>query len=204
MPSAEELASRGGDYKNIPEDQYVLELVSVDVKPDQRNPYNGEVRDTLTVKWRPVKFADGSPVVDVEGDDVPDDKYIWDFIDPTKVGMKPQPSKARKFFTSLLGLPIGSGFNVDEYSDLIGGRVIGTVIIREASGDRPESNKVTDYRAIPKRPARRAAAASVESEAEEAEAAPAASTRKAPALPGEKKAKAAPKPALDEDEDEDF
>lgn len=202
MPSGEELAAGGSKYKNIPEDQYVLELVEVTVKENQRNPYNNEVRDTLTVKWRPIKFADGSPVVDVDGDDIPDDKYIWDFIDPTKVGMRPQPSRARKFFTSLLGLPVSAGFSVEDYQDLLGGRLIGTVIIREASGDKPESNKVSDYRAMPKRPSRRAAAP-VESE-DEAEEAPAPKTRKAPALPGETKAKAAPKPALDEDDDEDF
>lgn len=209
MPSAEELAKRGGDFKNLPEDQYVLELVEVVVKEDQRNPYNNEVRDTLTVKWSPKKFADGSPLVDVDGDDVRDDKYIWDFIDPTKVGMRPQPSKARKFFTSLLGLPVGAGFAVDDYQDLLGLRVIGNVIIREAEGDKPESNKVTDYRAVPKRPARKAAPAQAEAEDEGSdEAAEAEAPSKAPRLPGEKKAtKASTKKAAladDDDDDDDF
>lgn len=200
MPSAEELAQRGGEFKNLPEDEYVLEVKEITVNADQKNPYNGEVRDTLTVKLRPIKFADGTPLVDVDGDDVPDDKLIWDFIDPTKVGMRPQPSKARKFFTAALGLDIKSGFEVDDYDDLVGARLIGTVIIREASGDKPEQNKVTAYRAIPKRPARRA----VEDTEGEAEEAPKSKAPKA--LPGEKAAKSSrPAKAADlADDDDDF
>lgn len=178
MPSGEELAQRGSDFKLLPEDEYVLEVKEIVVNKDQRNPYNDEVRDTLTVKSKPIKFADGSPLVDIDGDDVPDDKLVFDFIDPTKVGMKPQPSKARKFFTSCLGVPVSSGFDIDDYGDLIGARLIGTVIVKEGSGDKGPANRVTGYRAIPKRPARKAATTEEATE----EAAPRT-------LPGEKVAK---------------
>jgi hypothetical protein len=175
MPSEKELAKRGGEYKLLPEDQYKFEVAKIEVKPDQRNPYNGEVRDTLTVQLRPISFADGSPVVDIDGNDAPADKLIWDFIDPTKVGMKPQPSKARKFFTACLDLPVGSGFDLDDYQDLIGARLLGTLVIKGATADKPEQNKVTDYRALPKRPARRVSTDEVEEQA-------------VGTLPGEKKA----------------
>ena len=205
MPSQEELAKRGGDFKLLPEDEYVLEVKEISINKDQRNPYNDEVRDTLTVKTKPIKFADGSPLVDIDGEDVPDDKLIFDFIDPTKVGMKPQPSKARKFFTAALGLPIGSGFDLDDYDDLLGKRLIGTVIVKDASGDKAAQNKVTGYRAIPKRPVRRAAVEETdEAETEEAEEAPAKASR---TLPGEKVTKPRAKPAAADDlagDDDDF
>ena len=206
MPSQEELAQRGGDFKLLPEDEYVFELKELVINKDQRNPYNDEVRDTLTAKLRPIKFADGSPLVDVDGEDVPDDKLVFDFIDPTKVGMKPQPSKARKFFTSLLGVKVGDGFDIDDYADLVGKRLIGTVIIKAAQGDKGEQNRVTGYRAIPSRPVRKAAAAEPKDELSEAGIGTASS--EAPSLPGEstKKARPAakPAPAADIADDDDF
>lgn len=204
MPSGEELAKRGGDFKLLPEDEYVLEVKEISVNKDQRNPYNDEVRDTLTVKTKPIKFADGSPLVDIDGEDVPDDKLIFDFIDPTKVGMKPQPSKARKFFTAALGIPLASGFDLEDYADLLGKRLIGTVIVKDASGDKAAQNKVTGYRAIPKRPTRKAAVEETDEAEGEAEEAPAKASR---TLPGEKVTKTrAAKPAASEDlaDDDDF
>ena len=208
MPSSEELASRGGDFQLLPEDEYVVEVKEITVNKDQRNPYNDEVRDTLTVKSKPIKFADGSPLVDIDGDDVSDDKLVFDFIDPTKVGMKPQPSKARKFFTSCLGLPVGSGFDIEDYSELIGSRLIASVIVKDGSGDKGPQNRVTAYRAIPKRPVRKAAVEVAEDDSDDAVAEATAPSKAPRTLPGEKvqksRTKAAKADDLVDDDDDDF
>ena len=200
MPSGEELAKQKGDFQLLPEDEYVFEFKSYDINKDQKNPYNDEVRDTLTVKLTPIKFADGSELVDTEGNDVKDDKLVFDFIDPTKIGMKPQPSKARKFFTACLGVPVGSGFDIDDYDDLLGARLIGTVIVKNHP-EKGDQNRVTGYRTIPKRPTKRTKVEETEDAAEEAET-PAKAER---TLPGEKvtKSRKADKSA-DLADDDDF
>lgn len=100
-------------------------------------------------------------------------------------------------------MDIKGAIDIDDYDDLLGKRVIATVIVKEASGDYEARNKVTSYRPIPKRPTRRVVE---ETEDEgEAEEAPAKTSR---ALPGEKPKKAAAKPAAEAasnlDEDDDF
>ena len=200
MPSGEELAKQKGDFQLLPEDEYVLEVKEIAINKDQRNPYNDEVRDTLTVKFAPIKFADGQELVDTEGNDVKDDKLVFDFIDPTKIGMKPQPSKARKFFTACLGVAVGSGFNIDDYGDLIGSRVIGSIVVKNHP-EKGDQNKVTSYRARPARPTRKAAPVEETETEDAATEAPAKAER---TLPGEKKTRtrqAAKSADLDEDDD---
>ena len=196
MPSGEELAKQKGDFQLLPEDTYVFEVKDYEINKDQKNPYNDEIRDTLTVKLAPIKFADGSELVDIDGNEVKPDKLVFDFIDPTKIGMRPQPSKARKFFTSCLSLTVESGFSIDDYDDLKGARLIGTVVIK-THPEKGKQNRVTDYRPVPKRPTRR----QVEETEDETEA-PAKAER---TLPGEKKTATRPaKKDADLDEDDDF
>jgi hypothetical protein len=151
LSSEEELATRKSDYPNVPEDEYVLEVVAINVQKDQVNPYNNEKRDTLQVRLRPISFTDGTPAVYEDGSEVDEDKLIFDFIDPTKTGMKPQPAKARKFITACKGVPLGAGLEVEEWSELVGSRVLGLVSINDKG-----QNRVTSYRPLRRRPARAA------------------------------------------------
>ena len=200
LPSEDELKQRGGgDFALLPADEYVVEVKEIEVQPDQKNPYTGDIRDTLKVKFRPIKFADGSPLVDEEGDDVSDDKLLFDFPDPSKVGMKPQPSKFRKFMTAALGLDLKAGFSIDDWDELVGKRMLATVVIKDETENSPRKNRITSYRPIPQRPKRKAA---VEEAAEDE--APAKPAKAARSLPGERvtgSTKAAAETLDDEDDD---
>lgn len=156
MPSAEELAERAGSP--LPEDEYLAEISEITIEKDNLNPYTGEKRDQLKVKFTVISFADDTELVDVDGN--PLKTYtLTAFIDPTRVGMKPQPSRARKFFTSALGVPLGSSISVSGPDELIGKRlIVGTV--NKPSKDNPGVlyTRATDYKAVRKqRPVRRPA-----------------------------------------------
>lgn len=156
MPSADELAARAG--APLPEDEYLAEVSEITIDKDNVSPYTGEKRDQLKVKFNILSFADGTELVDVDGN--PLNAYtLTAFIDPTRVGMKPQPSRARKFFTAAMGLPLSSAISISGPEELIGKRlVIGTV--NKPSKDNPtvKYTRANDYKGIKKeRPARRPA-----------------------------------------------
>lgn len=156
MPSAEELAERAG--APLPEDEYLAEVTEITIDKDNVNPYTKEVRDQLKVKFNVISFADGSELVDNEG--TPLDGYtLTAFIDPSKVGMKPVVSRARKFFTSVLGVPVGSAIDIAGPEELIGKKlIIGT--INKPSKDNPSVvyTRAQDYKPVKKqRPERKPA-----------------------------------------------
>ncbi len=157
MPSEQELAERSG--KPIPEDEYLAEVSEITIDKDNISPYTGEKRDQLKVKLSVISFADGSELVDVEGN--PLDGYtITTFIDPSKVGMKPQVSRARKFFTSLLGVPVGSRIEISGPEELIGKQLIVGTLNKPAKDDpTTRYTRAQDYKPVKKlRPERKASA----------------------------------------------
>jgi hypothetical protein len=135
--SEEELESqRGEGFSLMGEDDYLLELVSISVKrqPDIYNKTEaepgGKMRDVAMVKFNVISFANGETLYDKDGVDT-DDRIFWDFLEVERIGMKPQPSKARKFFAACLGQPIGDAIAFDSYQDLVGARLIGHAVIKK-------------------------------------------------------------------------
>lgn len=179
IPSEEELQASGGDFAMMPEDLYVVEVIERQdknglVTPDtvmQPNPYNkteehpgGVPRPVLNVALKAISFANGDELVDENGDVPQRDVLFFAFLDTTKVGLKPRPSNFRKFITATQGQKPEASVSVDEWSDLVGKRLI--VVIKHNNG----KHKVDDFQPIR---ARRRAAAKTEAAAEEAQ--PAAS-----------------------------
>jgi hypothetical protein len=104
-----------------------------------------------------ISFANGESLVDEDGDDVTDERLFFAFIDPTKVGLQPVPSFARKFFSAAVGVEVGQSVEFDSYDDLLGKRLIASVIIKPNSKG-VKKNKVTDFRLIRRRPGNKKAA----------------------------------------------
>jgi hypothetical protein len=159
IPSEEEYTAQNTDrkeYSLFPADDYILEVAQVTEQPGKVDifdkPKEGQPQRTYTgleVRLRPISFANGDELQDEDGEDIPEDRnpLIFDWFDPSKVGLKPQPAKARKFFAASMGVELEDRIDVDDFNDLIGKRVIGTVIIKPgASGNR--NNRVTSYRKV--------------------------------------------------------
>lgn len=164
LPSAEEYAERntsggGGDFTLLPPDDYIVEVKEIVIQKDQIDIYSKEtpprVRDTLQVRCRVISFANGDSLVDENGDDVTDERLFFAFVDPTRVGLVPQPSFARKFFAAALGVGVESRIELEGYDDLLGKRMIAVAIIKP-NQKGVKKNKVVDFRPIRRRPAKKA------------------------------------------------
>lgn len=162
IPSAEEYEANRGDapvYTLFPPDDYIVEIKDIEIQKDQPDIFRKNddgtipIRDTLLVRLRPVSFLNGDDLEDENGDPVGDDRLFFAYIDPTHVGLVPQPAKARKFFASALGVSVEERIDIDDYNDLVGKRLAATVIQKPDKNGK-KVNRVTDFRLIRKRSAR--------------------------------------------------
>jgi len=182
IPSeAEYQENRTSDFSLFPPDDYILQVLSVTEQPGKVDifdkPPAGVPQRTYTgleVRFTIVSFANGDELVDEDGAEVHEARtpLFFDWFDPERVGLKPQPAKARKFFAFAMGKELEDRIDIEDWAELVGKRLIGGVIVKpNAKGER--RNKVVDYRPI--RARRRAAAASA------ADPAAAAAAKVAPA-----------------------
>lgn len=160
LPSADEYAANntgGSDFTLLPPDDYIVEVKEIVIQKDQIDIYSkeGRKRDTLQVRCRVISFANGDTLVDENGDDVNDERLFFAFVDPTRVGLVPQPAFARKFFAAALGMQVEDRIELEDYDDLIGKRMIAVAIIKP-NQKGVKKNKVVDFRPIRRRPARKA------------------------------------------------
>jgi len=164
IPSEAEYAeNQTRDFSLFPADDYILEVAEVNIQKDKADIFNpGRVYDGLEVRFRPISFANGDELVDEDGNDIPDARnpLFFDWLDPSRVGLKPQPAKARKFFAYALGVELEDRIDLEDFETLVGKRLIGVVILRNKDGKR--NNRIVDYRPIRRRRARSAEAAPAE------------------------------------------
>lgn len=163
IPSESEYQeNRVSDFSLFPADDYILQVLSVTERPNRVDIFDKNVPQRtytdLEIRFTIVSFANGDEIVDEDGAEVHEARtpLFFDWIDPTRTGLKPQPSKARKFFAYATGVALEDRIDIEDFQSLVGKRLIGVVIIKpNAKGER--KNKVTDYRPIRARRGRAAA-----------------------------------------------
>ncbi len=145
-PSEEDLEA-GGDFTTLPEDEYIAKVVSIDIAKDQPNrfPSKGDpnpVHDMLVLHGEALTFADGETLVDVEERLVEGAVPFQVWLNPTKRGMIPQPSKTRKAFAAILGQSVGEPIDIGNFQELVGKTFIVSL--------KPENgyNNAKDFRPI--------------------------------------------------------
>lgn len=145
-PSEEELASQGGDFTTVPEDEYLVKIRAITVKNmENRYPSKGDdgpTHDMLQVNFDVLSFANGDDLVDEDDNPVTESVQANALLNPKKVGMVPQPSKTRKFFAAALGQKIGDPIAIDDWDDLVGKQLYASL--------KPNNgyNNATDFRGI--------------------------------------------------------
>lgn len=162
VPSADEYeaqrASGTSDFSLFPSDDYVLEVQEINLQPNKvdifHKPKEGEPQRTflgLEVRFRPISFANGDELVDEDGNEIPSTRnpLFFDWFDTERVGLKPVPAKARKFFAFASGRELEDRIDIEDFQTLVGKRLIGTVIIKDKNGTK--RNNITDYRLIRRR-----------------------------------------------------
>lgn len=146
--SAEELAERG-DFVNLPDDEYLatvsaMEFDSAEGKPATLyGPAQDQYKVTLDIK----SFADGSPLEDTDGNPV-ESFQIRTWINHNKIGMVPQPSKARKFFAACLGQPIANAIEIANFPDDLIGKQLYVSTINNKSAKGGTFTNAQDFRPL--------------------------------------------------------
>lgn len=154
MPSQEELA-KSGDFKLLPEDEYLVEVKGIEVQKDQKNPFEPEKppRDTLMIRFKVISFSNKEPVIYDDGTEPgeADEVRLNGFVDPQRVGLKPRPSIARKFFAAAMNVPIDETIEIEDLNELIGKRMYARTEHRTSQAGQVR-DRVVDYRAVRSRP----------------------------------------------------
>ena|SRR5687768_8702031 len=167
--SADEMAANA-DFQLLPEDEYLASVEEMEFVPkedQQPSKFTPVPQDQYKAHLRIHSFADGADLEDTEGKPVAEFKIIQ-WINPNKVGMVPQPSRARKFFAALLRQPIANAIEIDNFpDDLIGKQLyVSTLNVKSEKGGT--WTRAQDFRPIKIERNRRAAATESESTAAEA------------------------------------
>ena len=149
--SGEELESmfEQKDFKLLNEDFYILKVDSIEVQKDKTSQWQTTPHDEWKVRFEVISFQTGDPLYYQDGSEPDSDRpvYLTTFINPTKKGMVPRPSKARKFLTSALGLDVAARIELDSIEDLIGKRLVGRVI-HKADGKGIARDRLEDFTPI--------------------------------------------------------
>lgn len=156
-PSAKEMAENS-NFPLLPEDEYLATVLSYEFQPQKPNPF-GDPRDQYLFKVRLDSFADGSPLEDTDGKPVTSEFVLNSFIDHNRLGMIPQPSKARKFFAAILRQPVGDSIEIENFPDDLVGKQLLVATMNKPGKEGGEFTRPADYRAVKIERKRRSAAA---------------------------------------------
>jgi len=160
VPSAKEMAENS-NFPLLPEDEYLGTVTSYEFQPNKPNPF-GDPRDQYLFKVRLESFVDGSPLEDTKGEPVTGDFTLNAFIDHNRIGMIPQPSKARKFFAALLRQPVGDAIQIENFPEDLIGKTLYVATANKPGKEGGEFTRPADYRPIKIERKRGAAAAEPE------------------------------------------
>lgn len=146
VQSAKEMAENS-NFPVLPEDEYLGTVLSYEFQPQKPNPF-GDPRDQYLFKVRLDSFADGSPLEDKEGNEVKGDFVLNAFIDHNRLGMIPQPSKARKFFAALMRQPVAEAIEIENFPDELIGKQLYVATINKPGKEGGEFTRPQDYRPV--------------------------------------------------------
>jgi hypothetical protein len=144
--SAKELAEQS-NFALLPDDEYLATVTGYEFLENAPNPF-GDPRDQYKFKLKLESFADGAALEDVKGEPIKGDYVLNAFIDHNRIGMIPQPSKARKFFAALLRQPIGDRISIEDFPDELVGKQLFVATATKPGKDGGEFTRVADYRPI--------------------------------------------------------
>ncbi len=163
--SADEMAETAGEFALLPNDEYLATVTSMTFDSAAGKPATqyGPAQDQYVAALNLTTFADGSALEDTDGNSLPDyDLRVW--INHNKMGMVPQPSKARKFFAACLGQPLANSIEIANFpDDLIGKKLYVSTLNKKT--EKGEWTRAQDFRPL-KIERKRAAAQPVAQETE--------------------------------------
>lgn len=158
--SAEELAEQS-DFQLLPEDEYLAQVIAMELVPaeDQKpTQYTPVPTDQYKAHLRILSFADGAALEDTEGKPV-QEYTIQEWINHNRMGMVPQPSKARKFFAACLRQPVGQAIQIENFPDDLVGKQLYVSTLNKKSEKGGTWTRAQEFRPIKIERTRRSASA---------------------------------------------
>lgn len=154
--SAEELAA-SSNVVRLPDDEYLAEVVAMEFLPkeNQQPTQYGPPQDQYIAHLKMISFADGSDLEDDKGSPLAEEVVLKTFINHNKMGMIPQPSKARKFFAALLRQPIANSIEIADFPDGLIGKQLYVSTMNKPNSKGDVWTRAQDFRPIKIERARR-------------------------------------------------
>jgi hypothetical protein len=139
--------SSGTDKIPLPgNEDYICTVLAADNV--RKNDYNGVERDFIRVELSVDSFADGGALEDIDSNTVTDRK-VWRDIDTSRLGFRKDgtASLSRQFLVFVNGLSdITERVPDGDTKDLIGKKVIASLIVYTGVSDGKQRNKIVGFK----------------------------------------------------------
>lgn len=169
LKSQEELKTEGGDFKLLPEDEFIARIAAIEILPDQVSPYQTEPHEEWKVAFTLLSFSNQEPIY-YEDNSEPDptrDVRLTAFVNPTKQGFSNAgtASKARQFICAAYGVPVSQKPAYDT-EEMVGKTLIVRNVHKPGRDGEPR-DRIDGFRPLRQRPAAsKASTSDVEAAAE--------------------------------------
>lgn len=144
---AEEMAKRP-QFIPLADNLYVLEVHDVKLEMGQTYDGTGE-EEKIVITFKVKNTIDGTPLIDIEGN-YPKNDLLKTWCNPKSVGFNVktnQPHKTRQILTAILGIPIESPIEINDWNDLVGKKVKAYISVTNKT-DGTKGNKLDKFSAF--------------------------------------------------------
>ena len=160
-PGADEFS--GTNFLPAAEDSYRCSIDRYEIREGEVSQYNPDGNPRVRFFLTPLAI-DGDEdalMVDIDDNELPEDKQFIFFFDPDHLGTKPRLAKSRKFLANALQIDFEQPVEAESLEDfcesLLNREIICDVVVKKkANGDK--INNITDTKKVKVRKARRSRA----------------------------------------------
>lgn len=137
----------------IAADEYRMRVAGFKEYVQPPGKYNKTAEDRVLFRMEVLHQVDDADadVTDIDGNQLPEDFTVPFFYDPKRTGIwQGKVAKSRKFLASALNVPVEEPIEFDDYDQLVGKEMIGSIIVSR-NKDNDKVNRIESVR-----PARKA------------------------------------------------
>lgn len=158
-PGADEFA--GTSFMPAAEDSYRCVIDRYEIRTNEVSQYNpdGNPRVRFFLTPLAIEGDEDALMVDIEDNELPEDKQFIFFFDPDHLGTKPRLAKSRKFLANALQIPTDQPVEAESLEafceNLLNREIVCDVVVKtKSNGDK--INNIVDTKQVKVRKARRA------------------------------------------------
>lgn len=157
-PGADEFT--GTAFLPAAEDTYRCVIDRYEIREGEVTQYNPDGNPRVRFFLTPLSIDgdDDALMVDIEDNELPEDKQFIFFFDPDHLGTKPRLAKSRKFLANALQIPTDQPVEAESLEafceNLLNREIVCEVVVK-TKGNGDKINNITDTKQVKVRKARR-------------------------------------------------